>query len=400
MEDVMEDETPARIDYPRNTQLRKKLKLLKAAGFSKSEREKLIQYGIVDDLKLSDLLRSQKRRISFVLNRATLITNEEMEAVQEAHLVGIGEDGADGTPARIDNYTKSQLRRKAKILKAAGFSQKEREALIRDGFVGLSLRSVFPAQVYRRGYYEYIKPREEPDRELYSGEFSRLFRGAISGLRDYFPMQIYKPNKSELGRPNERQAAFMTEGELYDYLHNMSEEDHIRHHRVNWNHFFRAIYNGLADFNRREIAMRDISQGWAFLKRRTRDHLTGKKTPLNRIYTESELRKQRRLLARAGFAEREIERIQSGEHLMISTEEYAKVLEYMRQRNSEDFLERMTDPLTRNEITIGVWKVQHNLSERAVIELMYQLREDLIIRRYTANMELVEYQEWVEKNTL
>ena len=53
----------------------------------------------------------------------------QKRAVEEAYLVGDGQIGRDGTPARIGNYTQAQLRRKTEILKESGFSPSQRRNL-------------------------------------------------------------------------------------------------------------------------------------------------------------------------------------------------------------------------------------------------------------------------------
>ena len=57
-------------------------------------------------------------------------------ALEEAHLVGRGEKGKDGKPAGIGNYTEAQIKKKAVILKQAGFSKEERRKLMKAGVVG------------------------------------------------------------------------------------------------------------------------------------------------------------------------------------------------------------------------------------------------------------------------
>ena len=64
------------------------------------------------------------------------LNDDQIKAVERAHLVGLGQKGKDDTPAQIDNYTKPQLREKVRILKEAGFSETERRKLIEDGVAG------------------------------------------------------------------------------------------------------------------------------------------------------------------------------------------------------------------------------------------------------------------------
>ena len=66
------------------------------------------------------------------------LTPQQVEALEQAHLVGKGQAGKDGTPAGIGNYTEDQIRKKAKILEDADFSLEERRKLMKDGVVGSS----------------------------------------------------------------------------------------------------------------------------------------------------------------------------------------------------------------------------------------------------------------------
>ena len=64
------------------------------------------------------------------------LSPEQRRAVETAHLVGKGERGKDGALAGIGNYTEAQLRRKAEILRQAGFSKNQRRTLMKAGVVG------------------------------------------------------------------------------------------------------------------------------------------------------------------------------------------------------------------------------------------------------------------------
>lgn len=63
-------------------------------------------------------------------------TSEQIKAIDEAHLIGRGEKGLDGTPARIGNYTRRQLFLKTKRLKKAGIDRTSRRQLVESGRVG------------------------------------------------------------------------------------------------------------------------------------------------------------------------------------------------------------------------------------------------------------------------
>lgn len=64
------------------------------------------------------------------------VSPQQAVAVETAHLVGSGEIGADSTPARVGNYTNTQLVEKMRILRNAGFNSDEARLLIQRGVVG------------------------------------------------------------------------------------------------------------------------------------------------------------------------------------------------------------------------------------------------------------------------
>ena len=61
---------------------------------------------------------------------------QKADAIQKAHLIGRGEQGIDGTAAKVGNYTFKQKYRKARILQKAGISKDERRRLFQNGVVG------------------------------------------------------------------------------------------------------------------------------------------------------------------------------------------------------------------------------------------------------------------------
>src|SRR5262245_11377749 len=65
------------------------------------------------------------------------LSDSKLHAVAQAHLVGSGERGRNGGMAQLGNYTPAQLRKKATILKRAGFSKSERRSLMEAGVVGV-----------------------------------------------------------------------------------------------------------------------------------------------------------------------------------------------------------------------------------------------------------------------
>ena len=84
-----------------------------------------------------------------VLNSMTpgrpLLNRVQQTAVQRAHEIGSGEVGRDGNAARVGNYTREQLRRKAETLSNAGFIPAERRLLMEEGIVGEAAAPAEPA---------------------------------------------------------------------------------------------------------------------------------------------------------------------------------------------------------------------------------------------------------------
>lgn len=75
-------------------------------------------------------LRQAEKSIGRALNE------NEKAAIIKAHLVGENENGLNGGPASIENYTPNQIMRKARILKDAGIDENERRLLMEAGVVG------------------------------------------------------------------------------------------------------------------------------------------------------------------------------------------------------------------------------------------------------------------------
>ena len=63
---------------------------------------------------------------------------KQARAILNSHFVGLGEMGKDGTPARIGNYTYTQMREKILILRDDGFPLSERRILVENKIVGIS----------------------------------------------------------------------------------------------------------------------------------------------------------------------------------------------------------------------------------------------------------------------
>jgi hypothetical protein len=84
--------------------------------------------------------RSRLRYASGLLGRG--LTAQQQIALIQAHRIGKGERGTNGRRTQISvsgrgNYSLAQLRRKAKILRQAGFNRQETRMLMERGVVGM-----------------------------------------------------------------------------------------------------------------------------------------------------------------------------------------------------------------------------------------------------------------------
>lgn len=86
-----------------------------------------------------------------VLGRQSPLTSTEAAGLARAHAVGDGMPGADGSPARIGNYTREQLDEKARILRDAGFNENDRRRLIESGLAGNPVARTAPFGNYETG---------------------------------------------------------------------------------------------------------------------------------------------------------------------------------------------------------------------------------------------------------
>ena len=98
------------------------------------------------------------------------LTVSRAEAVLRAHKVGEGKAGADGTLAKIGNYTEQQKREKVKILRGQGFDKAEVRRLMELGVAGKEvipnediLLSIFASRKqFPRLFAESLKSDNEP----------------------------------------------------------------------------------------------------------------------------------------------------------------------------------------------------------------------------------------------
>ena len=68
------------------------------------------------------------------------LTPLQSRALLDAHNVGRGEAGLDGNPAGVGNYTQTQISRKARILREAGFAPSQSRQIMEGGLAGKTAR--------------------------------------------------------------------------------------------------------------------------------------------------------------------------------------------------------------------------------------------------------------------
>lgn len=100
----------------------------------------------------------------------------QQQAVVDAHLVGIGETGLDGSLAGVGNYTIAQLRRKSQILKEAGLSREEIRKLMENSIVGIGPDEFAKIPPYRQNVSAELTPDARPE---YENIRAALREGAI-----------------------------------------------------------------------------------------------------------------------------------------------------------------------------------------------------------------------------
>ena len=87
------------------------------------------------NLSDSERLSESERVLGRTLN------TDQRQAVIDAHNVGTGQVGRDGTPAGIGNYTQTQIAGKARRLREAGFNRIQARELMENGLVGTATKA-------------------------------------------------------------------------------------------------------------------------------------------------------------------------------------------------------------------------------------------------------------------
>ena len=130
------DGTPARIGNYTEAQLREKNRILKQAGFSKVERRKLIEDGIVGQNSSTGIENYQETLVRLAKSSLGIdnLSSQQMKALENYHSVVRGQMGKDGTPASVGNYTVGQIRKIVRFLEKE-FSPEQVRTLIEEGVV-------------------------------------------------------------------------------------------------------------------------------------------------------------------------------------------------------------------------------------------------------------------------
>jgi hypothetical protein len=105
------------------------------AMFAGSAVAQQVMQALMDGKNVKVASRFRGKSGTFVVKADT---PAKINAIEDAHLVGLGELGADGGPARLNYYTFGQKRLKWKILRQAGFSPEEAKWLMQNGVVGIN----------------------------------------------------------------------------------------------------------------------------------------------------------------------------------------------------------------------------------------------------------------------
>lgn len=116
--------------------LARKLGTRAAKQLAGRARTKAIQR-IRKQLLENDTREGRAELARLILGRDKPLSDQEANAIWQAHLVGRGEVGQDGTAAGIGNYTAAQIREKGRHLQGAkSLSKEERRLLFKEEVVG------------------------------------------------------------------------------------------------------------------------------------------------------------------------------------------------------------------------------------------------------------------------
>lgn len=135
------DGSPAVVGNHTQEQVTGQTRRLREAGFDSAEARRIIESGAVGARRTADEDEAVEFTDADRIRRAEKevrgpLTDRQERAVLDAHGVGAGEAGFDGSPAVVGNYTPDQIRRRTWILREAGFTPLQVKSLMRDGVVG------------------------------------------------------------------------------------------------------------------------------------------------------------------------------------------------------------------------------------------------------------------------
>ena len=161
-----------------------------------------------------------------ILNKS--LSEPQIQAIINAHNIGTGEPGRDGSPAAVGNYTYIQLLQKTRILRQAGFTQNEVRTLMENKIVGMYIRG---NELFKD------KPTRVSPSVIAILEISlRIFNEKFSEVPNAELLNMRKETKREIDKvvsqlsPEEITAVML----YYEFRHVLKDDNRDRNDNISW----------------------------------------------------------------------------------------------------------------------------------------------------------------------
>ncbi len=183
-----------------------------------------------------------------LLNKS--LSDLQIQAVIEAHNIGIGEAGRNGAPAGIGNYTYIQLLQKTRILRQSGFTRSEVRTLMENKIVGTEMDG-------NNSLNDEPVGLSIPDRVMAEMGLKRLNRG-FSEIPTKELLNMGEETKRKIDKivsqmsPEEIAAILL----YYEFRSDLKDDNRSRNNHISWEIISSTVsYNHLfLDTDRRPVS--------------------------------------------------------------------------------------------------------------------------------------------------
>jgi hypothetical protein len=186
-------------------------------------------------LHLPENTAKQLQLAENILNKS--LSESQTQAIINAHNIGTGEPGRDGSPAAVGNYTYIQLLQKTRILRQAGFTRNEVRTLMENKVVGMDISGYDLLSSKRAKIFPSEIAMAEIGLKILNKKFSEIPNTGLLKMGEETKRKIDEI-VSQLS-PEEVAAVLL----YYEFRHSVKDDNRSRNDNISWEILTSTVVN-------------------------------------------------------------------------------------------------------------------------------------------------------------